>query len=108
MTFGGQRVTNLRRHAILDRNIATTKCSLRKSRRFESGLDAHSMIHNVRYELSMRLPLIQPAHDSEPHMHAALLHERRNNGMERPLAGSQRVRMSGIHLEQPSAILQRK
>ena len=66
------------------------------------------MVHDVGNELRVRLRLVQPAHDAEADVHVALLHEGRNDGVERPLARRERVGMVGIHLEQPAAILQRE
>ncbi len=75
----GQGLTRGLGDTALDHHIATSHVQLCEARGFESGLDVHAVIHHVRYELRVRLGLIESAHDSESDTHTRFLHEARNN-----------------------------
>src|SRR6266853_685945 len=56
----------------------------------------------------MRLRLIPSAHDSESDADSVLFHERRNDGVQRPLARRERVRLAWLQAESRAPIVQRK
>src|SRR5258706_10359980 len=56
----------------------------------------------------MRLRLVPAADDPKGYPDAALAHQSRNDGMQRPLAASEHIWAAGLESEQPPAILQRE
>src|ERR1700685_4594070 len=92
----------------LDVHVATGKGLLRESRRIQRALHVHTVIDNIRDKLGMRLRLIPAAHNAESDSHIALLHESRDNRMDRPLAARQNIRMVLIEREKTAAVLQRE
>ena len=65
-----------------------------------------AVVDDAGDELGVRLRLVEPAHDAEPDLHVALLHETRNDGVQRALARRQHVRMSAFEREERPAVLQ--
>lgn len=61
-----------------------------------------------RPEKSLRVRLVQPAHDAETDVQIALLHETGNDGVERTLARSEKVGARRVEHEAGTAILERK
>src|SRR5436309_2847876 len=92
--------------AALDQVSAATPAKLVKSRSFESLLKIHFVIDDVGNKLRLGHRLIPPAHDAEPDMKVPLLHESRNDRMERPLVGSKCVRAARSQRESSGTILQ--
>src|SRR5512139_4158363 len=64
------------------------------------------MIHHVGYELRLSLSLIHAAHDAEADVRIALLHESGDDGVERTLAGRQRVRVRCIERESAAPVVE--
>ena len=64
--------------------------------RIESRLYVHAVVHQVGNELRVCERLIGSAHDAESDMCVAVLHKRRNDGVERTLAGSECIGMGGV------------
>src|SRR6202041_1442970 len=52
--------------------------------------------------------LVPPSHDAEPDVNVVLLHERRNNRVQRALASSQRIRQPRCQLKSRAAVLKGK
>ena len=94
-----QIAADFERDAVFDGHVAAAKSFLGEARRFEGHLNIHPVVHDVGNELRVRLRLVQAAHDSEAHVHVALFHEGRDDGVEGPLARRQRVGMAGRHRE---------
>src|SRR6185295_18037648 len=96
---GGKLLTDSSRNTLLDPHLTSARVRIHESRGIERLLDIHPEIDNVGDELSVRLGLVPAADDAEADVHVALLHERRNNRMERPHSGFQGVgpgRVQGI------------
>ena len=96
------------RHAILNQHVAAAELELGEARRLQRHLDIHAVIHHVADELRVRRSLVEAAHDAEPDVHVALLHEGGNDGVVGPLARRERIRVRRVQFEQPAAILQRE
>ena len=94
------------RHPILDHHVAAAKGQLGEARSFQRRLDVHVVVHQVRNELRVRLRLVVAAHDAEADVDVVLLHEGRDDGVQRPFARRKRVGMRRIQFEQRAAILQ--
>src|SRR5262245_51446711 len=84
---------------LFDADVASLESSFRETAGLESFLNRETIIRNVGDELSMSLRLIEAAHDSKADTHAIFLYERGNDGVQWPLARSQRVWMVRFHGE---------
>src|SRR5271169_3298536 len=91
-------------HTRLNRNLAPWSIGLREPRRLERLLDVHPVIDIIRRKLRMRQRLIGSSHDSESDVQIAALHERRNDGVEGPLASREHVGAGGIERESGAAV----
>ena len=80
------------RDAPLDHHVAAAESQLGEARRLERRLNVHAVIHHVGDKLRVRLRLVQAAHDAEADVDVVLLHEGRNDGVERALARRERIR----------------
>src|ERR1035437_10898311 len=74
------------------------------ARNFLSG----AIIHHVCDKLGVCLCLVPPSHDAEPDVNLVLLHERRNNRVQRTLAPGQRIRQPRRQLKSRAAVLKGK
>src|ERR1700722_1723111 len=95
-------------HRVFHLHIAAFEGSLGKPWFLERGLHVHSVIHHIRDKLRVRLRLVPSAHDAEPDVNVALLHERRNNRVQRPLMPGQRIWQARRELKSRTAIVKRK
>src|SRR5208337_1641149 len=97
-------------HAILDFNVAADIeiAAYGEASRLHGGLKIHAIIDHIGHELGMRERLVGAAHDAEPDVVVAPLHEGGNDGVEWALVTGERVWFGGVQQEQGSAILQRK
>ena len=94
------------RHQRLDVDVAAAERSLREAARLERLLDVEAVVGDVGDELRVRLRLVEAAHDAEADLHVALLHERRDDRVQRPLARRERVRVAVFEREQRAAVVQ--
>ena len=78
----GKLLKGLKRHARFDGDVAARRRFLREARGFERRLNVHSVVDHVGNELRVRQRLIGSAHDAEPDVHIAALHECGNDGLE--------------------------
>src|SRR6267154_1764804 len=92
MAHRGKFLPHFRRHSRLDHNVAPTLWTHRETRGLERLLDVHAVINHVRNKLRVRQRLVRPSHDSETDMLIPMFHESWNDGVERPLSRSQRIR----------------
>ena len=61
---------------------------------------------HVRHELGVGLRLIEAAHDAEGDADVAVGHQRRDDGVQRPLAAGERIGMFWVEAEQGAAVVQ--
>ena len=78
-----------------------SKRPLGESPGLERLLDGDPVVDDVRDELRVRLRLVPAAHDAEPDLHVVLLHERRDDRVQRPLARRQRVGLAFRSVNRP-------
>ena len=83
-----------------------SKRALGEAAGLERLLDGEAVVDDVRHELRVRLALVPAAHDAEADLVVALLHEGRDDGVQRALARRQRVRLVLAQREQAAAVLQ--
>ena len=67
-------------------DVAARERALREPAGLERLLDVEPVVDDVGDELRVRLRLVEAAHDPEPDPHVALLHEPRDDRVQRPLA----------------------
>src|SRR5207248_2629777 len=109
VTFLRELLPNLRLHSRFNQDVAAHMISSdSESRRFQSSLYVHSIIHHVRDELRVRQRLVGAAHNPKSHVNISMLHEGGNDRMKRPLARSKGVQMFGIEREESAPVLQSK
>src|SRR5262245_41345537 len=106
VTKRGRFPANRFGNELFDTNVASLERSLRETACLESFLNGEAIIRNAGDELGMSLRLIEAAHDSKADANAILFHERRNDGVQWPLARSQRVRVICFHREKSSPVVQ--
>ena len=93
-------------HERLDLHVAAGEGALREPAGLERLLRRQAEVGDVGHELRVRLRLVPSAHDPEGDPRAVLLHEPRDDRVERPLARRQRVRVVRLEREQRAAVLQ--
>src|ERR1700679_264096 len=103
-----EAITDVGRDGLLHLDIATLKGSFREAGLFERSLDVHTIVNNVGDELRVGLSLVPAAHDAEADMDLALLHEGRDDGVERPLMSGEGVRQAGSELKDVATALKRE
>src|SRR5258705_470319 len=89
-------------------HVDSVEGALREPRRLERLLNVHAVIDDVGDELGVGLCLIPGAHDAEADTKVALLHEPRDDRVQRTLARCQHVRVVFVEREERAAILQRE
>ena len=99
---------NVSRNRLLHLYIAALEGILRETRLLQRSLHIHAVINDVGDELRVRLRLVPAAHDAEADVHVALLHERRDDGVERTLVSGKRIGQAGRELKTGAAILERE
>src|SRR5262245_38573357 len=100
--------TDVFRNEIFDCYITTFKCTFCEASGLESLLHVESIIGDVGHELRMRLGLIETTHNAKPDAYSVLLHESRNDGVQRPLARLQSVGMILYKIKESATVLQHK
>src|SRR5215469_16774930 len=108
MPLRGQLVTDFRRHAGLNHNVAAAFRANGETRILKSGLDVHAIVDEIRNKLSVSEWLVCSAHDAETNVLVSLFHERRNDCVEGALARGEHVGGGRIEREKRAAILQDK
>ncbi len=103
-----QFVEDLCRDRGFDADVTALERGLCESPGFKRLLDREIEIRNIRDELGVRLRLIESTHDTETDTHAFLFHKARNNGVQWPLPGHQRVGVIRLESKQRAAIMKRK
>ena len=93
-------------HERFDLHVAAGEGSLREPAGLQRLLRGQAEVGDVGHELRVRLRLVPSAHDPEGDPRAVLLHESRDDRVERPLARSQRVRVVRLEREQRATVLQ--
>src|SRR5262249_25528617 len=101
-----QFLPNRLRHAALHLDIASLESQLGEPRRLERHLDVHAEINHIRDKPRVRLRLVPSAHDAEADRDAVLLHEGRDDGVQRTLASGKRVGLAGLEFEARAAIVE--
>ena len=99
VAFGLEFRTHIAGNAIFQIHIASGERQLRESRRFERCLNVLIEVDDVRHKLSVRLRLVPSAHDAERNANLILLHECRNNCVQRAFVPRERIRRSRIQIE---------
>src|SRR5262249_14638103 len=102
----GKFAANRFGNELFNADVASLESSFGETARLQSFLDRKSIIRNVGDELGMCLRLIEAAHDAKANAHAILLHKRRDDGVQWPLARCQRVRVVWFQCEERSTIMQ--
>src|SRR6185295_16685085 len=101
-----QLLTNLLRYKRFHIHVAALEAFFGEAAGLHGFLDVEPKVCNVRDKLSVRLGLIETTHDAETNPDALLLHECRNDGVQRALALCQRVGMVFLKREQTATIVQ--
>src|SRR5271165_1393942 len=108
MPAPGQFLPHVRRYPPFHPDVASAQSELSETRRFQSRLQVHFVVGNIRYKLGLRLCLIDSAHNPKADMFIAAFHKAGNNGVKRPLARAQRVRVFRVQRERSAAVVQKK
>src|SRR6266850_2191938 len=103
---GRQLVAGLLRDRALHLHIAPFERPLGEPSRLQRLLDGHAEVRDVHHELRVGLRLVPAAHDPEADPHVVLLHEGRDDRVQRPLAAGDGVRLPRLEREQVAAVLQ--
>src|SRR5262249_13603123 len=106
VAFCCQLVSRRLRKAALHCHVAAAEAAFGEPRRFERGLNIHFEVNDISDKLRMRLRLIPPTHDAKRHSRVPMLHERWNDGMQRPFASRQGIWRCGIEIEQRTTVVQ--
>ena len=65
MPLLAQPVNHLRRHAVLDRDLASGEAEFPEARTFKRRLKVHLEVRDIGDKLRMGLRLVEAAHDAE-------------------------------------------
>src|SRR5271157_6434516 len=86
MPHRGKFLPYFGRHSRLDHDVAPTLGTDRETGVLQSLLDIHAVVSHVGNELRVGQRLVCASHDPETNVLLSLLHESRNDGVERSLA----------------------
>ncbi len=104
----GKRLARRIRHERFDRDVVSAERCLRESSRLERLLNIQAEVRDVRDELRVRLRLVPGAHNAEADARVVLLHQRRDDGVQRALPRREHVRVILVERKEAAAVLQRK
>src|ERR1700683_231767 len=105
MTAFGKLCANACRDAVLDLDIASGPGRLGEPCGFQSCLDVHPEVDNIRNELCLRLRLVPTAQNVESDPLVVSRHKARNDGVQGPPVTGKSVGRLGVGAEKRSAIL---
>ena len=77
----GERRADVSGKAIFHHHVATGERIFRESGSFQRGLNVHSEVRDVGYELRVRLRLVETAHDAEGDAFLAAGHKAGDDGV---------------------------